>query len=170
MVFLVVALLVPMAPASATYSPSPYITVGGRNFFTSTGYIELIGITDSSHTTTLRKISGSAGYTPSGGNKFYIDAVDCVSSSNATSGSCGLYQTDSDQGYLNPGAGTNPVYPGGNINLMYFIDGRVQGAQPPAGQMAFISTDYSIANTKYLTFLTNMAGNVAVRVIGHEAP
>jgi hypothetical protein len=109
-----------------TVSVVPSITVGGRVFTDLTNIIILGGFTNASgNNCTMRQINGSAvptaGYTPSGSNKFHLMAMK-VEQGGAGGGAINLLHATADLGLAQAGAFTSPIdWLTGNSSLTKFM-------------------------------------------------
>jgi hypothetical protein len=140
-------------------SAIPILTVGGRVFTDLANLIILTGGVGGAGNgnSTLRRLGGSAGYTPSVGKTFRALAVRVTFN---VAGSIYLGYADNDAGTNGSTAFTNLVYVGSNIANGVMAASVAQSESP---------VDFTCPNGKYPA-TTNAAGaaNGTILVFGYE--
>ena len=127
----------------------------------STLLIRLISYADGGSRSTLRRHTGSSGYTPSGALKLRMHAVRVVGKNTAAQSGTGLISYgDTDLGMNVGTAITNPVYIGGSSTIMLGSAG--------VGVDISISTDFLVPNGKYINCGSEASTNTTCHVYGYE--
>lgn len=144
-----------MARPIGTLGTIDTLTIGGRTFTDLTNLISLVGVFAGSTDIycTFRKSNGSAGYTPSGSNRFQLGAL--VNQSVSIAATAGDYfvmaQSDNDAGFPSSTTLTNPVYVAANASL--FINLSQDTTKQTAEFINYFN--FIIANGKYLSIAGN---------------
>lgn len=121
---------------------------------------------------TARRMTGSAGYTPSGSKSFRVWATR-GQSSGASSVIWTFLYTDNDCGAGNGTAATNPIYPGGigaAGNYPFLADMKMvgSGSQQAVGEHAWGPDGFKVPNGKFLTVLPGTAVEAFAIFYGYE--
>ena len=156
-----------MSKPIGTLGTIPTLTVGGRVLTDLANLIELHGYVDGATNTygTPRKPGASAGYTPSGANKFRIVAMRVVA--HTTTGNLYLSYGDNDVGVTSASAATNTVYIGADANLGNIFSAAGLTDDPKYAYE--ISVDFLIPNTKYPQVGGNAGSGVfKIQLYGYE--
>ena len=158
-------LFVSTACDAAVLPPTASITVGGR-VFTDVKNLITLGCNiagAASGNCTMRKPAGTAGYTPSGSNKFHVFAYRAISV--VAAGYIYISYADNDVGMASGTAFTNNVYQYGDPSAAIF------SASVNVGDIEEGSVDFVVPNGKY-TELSNGSGTFSgtVYYFGYEEP
>ncbi len=152
--------------AQATYIPTaPTLTIGGRVFtdLTNLKILYCAGATGTPRSA-CREANGTAGYLPSGSNKFRILAM-VISGGTAGVSNTTVSYGDNDVGFLSNTAVTNQVFLAGTSNS-YMVMGQL------GGRYGFneIAINFLVLNGKYTIIETGVAGDIRFTVYGYEEP
>lgn len=155
--------------ANATYIPTQEtITVGGKTF-TNIANLKILyfALGGANGWSTARLQDGTAGYTPSGANKFRVLGIKLrISVAPTAAGTLTIQQADNDSGMATTTASINPVYLGGDPDSAYLL----YGSSWTAGSRHEFNLDFVIQNTKYLTFTGDGTSVIHGEVYGYEEP
>lgn len=150
--------------ANATYIPTQdTITIAGKTITRTDLKTLYFTVSGANGWSTAREQGASAGYTPSGANKFRIVGIKIRIS---TAGTLSYQQADNDSGVSTTTASVNPVYNGGDADLSYVV----YGGGFASGREFELLTDFQIANGKYLTFTGDGTCIMFGEVYGYEEP
>jgi hypothetical protein len=151
-IFIILSLFIAgSASAAAPNLPAaiPSLTVGGRVFTDTTNLIQAVcfvtGTTNPN--CTFRKMSGSAGYTPSGSKSFRILAMKILNNSSANNSSFYVGYSTNDVGFGTTTGPTGAVYVAGQSTLLMFnTTSGISSIEYPM--------DFTVPNGKY-PFISN---------------
>lgn len=148
-------LFVSTACDAAVLPPVASLTIAGHTFTDIKNLKTLMCQADAAtNFCSFRAPNGTAGYTPSGSNKFKMVALRCQASSPAAN-QFGIGYSDNDVGYTTNTVPTNPVYIAGSSILFRigplptdatFFEWAMESFQVPNGKYVLLAGDTTTVN------------------------